>query len=99
MTTPRLTAEASLGPALHAYSAYGTPAGTTVAPVPGAVAEMGFLDTLGSVFSGVLGKVPCLLGCGIPDAVSIATTCGFDPACWLSKAPAAGLSCIRECLS
>ncbi|MFJ9362695.1 hypothetical protein [Streptomyces mirabilis] len=99
MTTPRLTAEAGLGPALHVYSAYGTTTGTVAAAAPGTVAGTGFLDTLGSVFSGVLGKVPCLLGCGIPNAVSLATTCGFDPACWVSKAPAAGLSCIRECLN
>ncbi|MDH6221557.1 hypothetical protein [Streptomyces pseudovenezuelae] len=91
MRTPQLTAEASLGPALHTYAAV---QGGPTAVGGGAVVQAGFLD----IFSDVLGKVPCLLSCGVPNALSIATQCGFDPACWLSKAPSAGLDCIRSCL-
>ena len=53
---------------------------------------------LGGVFSGILNKVPCLIGCGLPNALSLATTCGIDPACWISHAPAALAGCIRQCL-
>jgi hypothetical protein len=93
VTTPRMTAEAALGPALHTYATAAT------GPTRVSVDQMGFLDTLGSVFSGIVNKVPCLLGCGIPNALSLATQCGLDPVCWATKAPGAGINCIRQCLN
>jgi hypothetical protein len=95
MKLPRLTAEYSLGPAMQTYTAGpSVPAG----PGAGAVTTMDFFSDIGSVFSGVLNKVPCLIGCGLPNALSLATECGLDPACWISHAPAALGSCIRQCL-
>jgi len=104
MKLPRLTAEYGLGPALHSYatapSATFAPAGT-FGPAgtsgPGAVAPMDFFSDLGSVFTGVFNKVPCLISCGLPNALSIAGQCGFDPACWISHAPALA-GCINQCL-
>jgi hypothetical protein len=93
MKLPRLTAEYSLGPAMQTYST--APSG---APGPGGVTTMDFFSDIGGVFSGILSKVPCLIGCGLPNALSLATTCGIDPACWISHAPAAVGGCIRQCL-
>jgi hypothetical protein len=95
MKLPRLTAECSLGPALQSYST--APAGA-LRPGPGGVTEMDFFSDLGSVFSGIFQKVPCLIGCGLPNALSIAGQCGFDVDCWIAQAPAALSSCIRQCL-
>ncbi len=93
MPIPRLTAEAGLGPALHSYAA-----GPSARTGNAELVPMGFLDTIGDFFSGVLDKVPCLLSCGIPNAITIAAQCGTNPGCWLTKAPPAGLECIRQCL-
>jgi len=95
MKLPRLTAEYSLGPALHSYTA--APSGLSGTSGPGAVAPMDFFSDLGSVFTGVFNKVPCLISCGLPNALSIAGQCGFDPACWISHAPALA-GCINQCL-
>ncbi|MFB4295052.1 hypothetical protein [Actinomadura sp. NTSP31] len=93
MTTPRLTAEYSIGPPLHTYLGTG-PESTSA----GAVAPMGFLDGLGGIFGGVLSKVPCLIGCGLPNAVSLVSQCGLDPSCYIERAPSAVAGCIRQCL-
>ncbi|MBO2465443.1 hypothetical protein [Actinomadura violacea] len=92
MTIPRLTAEYSIGPTLHTY--LGTGPGTT----PDTVAPMGLLDGLGGIFGGVLSKVPCLIGCGLPNAVSLVGQCGLDPSCYIERAPSAVAGCIRQCL-
>ncbi|MEV4258527.1 hypothetical protein AB0J52_35675 [Spirillospora sp. NPDC049652] len=93
MTIPRLTAEYSIGPSLHTYPATGP------ASAPGhAVAPMGLLDGLGGLFGGVLSKVPCLIGCGLPNAVSLVGQCGLDPSCYIERAPSAVAGCIRQCL-
>jgi hypothetical protein len=93
MKLPRLTAEYSLGPAMQSYAA--APAG---APGPGAVTTMDFFSDLGNVFSGIFDKVPCLISCGLPNALSLAGQCGFDPECWITHAPSALGGCIKQCL-
>jgi hypothetical protein len=95
MKLPRLTAEYSLGPATQSYSA-GPPG--PGGPGAGAVTTMDFFSDIGGVFSGILDKVPCLIGCGLPNALSIAGQCGFDPACWIAHVPPALAGCIRQCL-
>jgi hypothetical protein len=92
MNLPRLTAEYSLGPGTQNYSA-APPGGS-----PGVVTTMDFFSDLGNVFTGIFAKVPCLIGCGLPNALSIAGQCGFDPECWITQAPAALSSCISQCL-
>ena len=97
MKLPRLTAEYGLGPALQTYST--APSGV---PGPGAgasaVMPMDFFSDLGNVFSGIFDKVPCLIGCGLPNALSLAGQCGFDPECWITHAPSALAGCIKQCL-
>lgn len=93
MKMPTLTAEHALGPATQTYAAA---SGTTA--VTGALAPMGLLDDIGNAFSGILAKIPCLLGCGVPNVLSIAPRCGLDPACWLESAGPAALSCVQQCL-
>ena len=95
MTTPRLTAEAGIGPALHVYASWSASTGETETVVPMAPAG----NPGGDIIGGILEKVPCLLSCGIPHALSIAVQCGMDEACWLTKAPSAGLQCIKQCLA
>jgi hypothetical protein len=85
VTTPRLTAEAAIGPAIHTYAAAASQGTESLAP-------MGFLD-------GILEKVPCLLSCGVPHALTIALQCGMDEGCWMTKAPSAGLQCVKQCLA
>lgn len=96
MTVPRLTAEYSLGPALQQYA---TVSSGAPGPSPDAVTTMDFLSDIGNVFNGIFSKVPCLIGCGLPNALSIAGRCGFDPECWISQAPSALSGCISQCLS
>jgi hypothetical protein len=93
MTIPHLTAEYSIGPTLHTYLGTG-PAGSP----DGTVAPMDFLSGLGGIFGGVLSKVPCLIGCGLPNAVSLVSQCGLDPSCYIERAPSAVAGCIRQCL-
>lgn len=89
MKLPRLTAEYSLGPALHSYAV--APSGISG---PGVVTSMDFFSDIGSIFE----KVPCLVGCGLPNALSIAGQCGLDPACWIERAPGPLAGCIQKCL-
>jgi hypothetical protein len=97
---PLLNADTAMGPALGVYAAAGPVGGTGAVAGPD-ITPMGLFDSLGGLgdlLGGVLGKLPCLLECGIPNAVSIASTCGFDPTCWISQGPQAGLGCISKCL-
>ena len=95
MNLPRMTAEYSLGPALQSYS---TAPAAAPGPGPDAVTAMDFLSDIGNVFNGIFSKVPCLIGCGLPNALSIAGQCGFDPDCWIAQAPSALAGCITQCL-
>lgn len=97
MKLPRLTAEYSLGPALQSYST-GPPGDLRLRPGPGGVTEMDFFSDIGNVFSGIFQKVPCLISCGLPNALAIAGQCGFDVECWIAHAPALS-SCVQQCLT
>lgn len=93
MTIPHRTAECSLGPARNSYMSTGSGG-----PGATAVTSMDFFGDLSGAFSGVLTKVPCLIGCGLPNALSLVTRCGIDPVCWVENAPSAVGGCIRQCL-
>jgi len=96
MKIPGLTAEYSPGPALQTY-AYTGPGRAGAA----GVTSMGILDTitgtLSNVFSGIAAKIPCLLECGLPNALAIAPQCGMNPACWLALGGPAALACFQQC--
>ncbi len=102
MKIPPMTAEYSIGPALQSY--VGGAPGALVGPGrSGDVTQMGFLDdltgTFGNILSGITSKIPCLLSCGIPNALALVPECGFDPACWVAQGGSAALGCITQCLS
>lgn len=108
MNLPRLTAESSIGPALNCYVNTATaqgrgPGGTAVEPmlswndITGAL--QGILGTIGNVVGDITSKIPCLLSCGIPNAIAIAPRCGFDVECWIEQGGSAAASCISKCLS
>lgn len=95
MNLPRLTAESSIGPARQQYvavAAGGPNGGSGVQPM------LSFGDITGGLL-GVLGKVPCLLSCGLPNALALAPQCGFDIGCWIEKGGAAAGGCISQCLA
>jgi hypothetical protein len=98
MKIPKMTAEFGIGPALHSYAS--APGAGDYA---GDVTQMGFLDDLtgvfGNILSGITTKIPCLIGCGIPNALAIAPECGFDPACWIAQGGSAAFDCISKCLT